>query len=129
MRQNLVFALGSRSRYLLPGIQRLFTVFKPKPRNFEIINFCCVIFRNIRHRSEFIFEDLWAEFALLNSLFEFVLYCWYEHLLLCQCILHLFTPGPKYCFMTYTVERISQSITAMYRGILYFIVSSIVVLS
>ena len=80
MRQNLVFALGSRSKYLLPGIQKTFspvskrfTVFKPKPRNFEVINFSCVIFRNIRPRSEFIFKDLWAEsivyfvFYLLHS--------------------------------------------------------------
>ena len=61
MRQSLVFALGSRSRHLLPGIQSLFAVLKTKPRNFEIINFSCVISRNIRPGSEFIFEVLWAE--------------------------------------------------------------------
>ena len=38
-----------------------FTVFKSKPRNFEIINFSCVISRTLRPRSEFISEVLWAE--------------------------------------------------------------------
>ena len=84
MRQNLVFSVGFRSRYLLPGIQTTFTVFKTSEfrnrqffvrsifrqffvnfsskssglRNFEIVNISCVISRNILLSSEFIFEVL-----------------------------------------------------------------------
>ena len=32
----------------------VFTIFKTKPRNFEVINFSFVIFRNIRPSNEFI---------------------------------------------------------------------------
>ena len=65
MRQNFVFVLGSRSRYLLPGIQKTFTVFKTKPRNFEIIGFlvfCLEIF--YLSSSEFIFEAVLAEYTI-----------------------------------------------------------------
>ena len=61
MRQNLVFVLGSRPRYLLPGIQKTFCCIQDEAEEFRNHQFSCVIFRNSRPRSEFIFEVLWAE--------------------------------------------------------------------